>query len=175
MSDLATIEKNTQDFATKHKALSGLVQTLQDELEKVKRVHLPAIKAAAEDVAESQAVLHSTIKESPSYFQKPKTMVIAGVRVGFRKEKGKVSFDDEETVIKLIRKHLSDIADTLIKEEESVLKTPLGNLTVAQLKKIGVTVTDDTDQVQIKPVGSEIDKMVAALLEEGEELLKEAV
>ena len=169
------MKKNTKDFADKHQTLSGLVQALQDDIETVKRQHLPAIKAAADDVAESQAVLHSTIKDSPGYFQKPKTMVISGVRVGFKKEKGKLVFDDEETVIRLIRKHLPDIAETLIKENESVLKTPLGNLKVAELKKLGVTVTDDTDQVQIKPVGSDIDKLVAALLAEGEEILREAV
>lgn len=174
MSDLATIEQHTKYFADKRQVLNDLVQRLQDDLECVKRHHLPAIKAAAEDVAESQAMLHSTIKDSPDYFQQPKTMVIAGVRVGFKKEKGKLEFEDQATVIRLIRKHFPDLEDTLVKETLSVLKTPLSQLTVAQLKKLGVTVTDDTDQVLIKPVGNDIDKLVSALLEEGEALLKEA-
>ncbi|WP_321532297.1 host-nuclease inhibitor Gam family protein [uncultured Desulfuromonas sp.] len=175
MSTLATIEHNTKTFADKRQNLNALVQRLQDDLECVKRHHLPAIKAAAEDVAESQAVLHSTIKDSKDAFKSPKTMIISGVRVGYKKEKGKIVFDDEATVIKLIRKNHPELADTLIKESESVLKTPLAQLSAAELKKLGVEVTADTDQVLIKPVDNDIDKLVTALLEEGEQILKDAV
>lgn len=173
MADLATIEKQTQEFAEKRKCLETRVQRLKDEIEAVKRRHLPAVKIAAEDVAACQAALHETIKDSPDKFRKPKSLVIGGVRVGFKKEKGKILFEDEETVIRLIRKHLSAQEEQLIKTTEKVLKGGLAHLSGAELKKIGVEVKADSDQVLIKPIGDDIDKFVSALLEEGEKILRE--
>ncbi|PLY02745.1 MAG: hypothetical protein C0622_05190 [Desulfuromonas sp.] len=136
---------------------------------------LPGIQTAAADVAAAQGALFETVKQSPSLFVKPKTMVIYGVRVGFKKEKGKVSISNEEITIRLIRKHLPDQAESLIQTTDKVLKNALQQLSGAELKKIGAEIQADTDQVFIKPVGDDIDKFVAALLEEGEAILKEAV
>ena len=62
-----------------------------------------------------------------------------------------------------------DQVDTLIKTEESPVKSALLNLSTADLKKIGCTVTDTGDKVLVKSTDSDIDKFVDALLEEPNE------
>jgi len=47
-----------------------------------------------------------------------------------------------------------------------VSKAALANISVADLKRIGCTITDDIDAVLIKPTDSEVDKLVMALLKE---------
>ncbi len=69
-----------------------------------------------------------------------------------------------------IKKHLPEQADVLIKLKETPVKDALAQLSAAELKKLGVTVSEAGDQVVVKPVDSEVDKMVDALMKEaGEE------
>lgn len=92
------------------------------------------------------------------------------MKVGYQKGKGTISFEDADSVVARIKKHLPDQADVLIKLKETPVKDALAQLSAADLKKIGVTVSEAGDQVVIKPVDSEVDKMVDALLKDvGEE------
>lgn len=175
MSTLQTIEERTRDFADSRQALSDRIQLLQDEIEQVKRKHIRDIRALAGQMSVAHEILFQEIKDHPEAFTKPKTQTISGVRIGFKKEKGKTTIANEENTIALIRKLIPDQAEALIHTEEKLLKTPLSQLPAATLKRLGVTVTDDSDAVYIKPVGDDIDKFVNALLEEGEQLLREAV
>lgn len=172
---IQSIEKSTRDFSDARQALADRVQLLQDEIEQVKRKHLKDVRALAGQMAVAHEILFQEIKDHPDAFVKPKTQTISGVRVGFKKEKGKTTIANEGNTIALIRKLIPDQAEALIQTEEKLLKTPLQQLPAATLKRLGVTVTDDTDAVYIKPVGDDIDKFVNALLEEGEQLLREAV
>jgi hypothetical protein len=73
-------------------------------------------------------------------------------------------------VVARIKKHLPEQADVLIKLKETPVKDALAQLSAAELKKLGVTVSEAGDQVVVKPVDSEVDKMVDALMKEaGEE------
>lgn len=168
------IKTSTQEFSDKRAVVLSLVQKLQDEIELIKRKHLPAIKAAAEEMAIAHEELFNEVKESPALFEKPKSQIIAGIRVGYKKEKGKIVIDDEELTIELIRKLLPKQAKQLIKTVESVrVKGVLDQLSAAILKQLGVKVESDTDAVFIKPIGDDIDKFVDALLQESEQILKE--
>ncbi|ALC15629.1 hypothetical protein DSOUD_0842 [Desulfuromonas soudanensis] len=173
MATLAEIEKSTCEFADKRAALLALVQELQDEIEGTKRKRLPAIKEAAADLTIAHEALYAEVEGAAPLFEKPKTRTFAGIRVGFKKEKGKIVIEDEETTIALIRKVVPKLADQLVQKKEYCLKTGLEQLPAATLKMIGVTITADTDAVYIKPIGDDIDKFVGALLEEGEKLLRE--
>ncbi len=54
----------------------------------------------------------------------------------------------------------------LIATSERPAKEALANLTAAELKKLGISVTDGGDAVFIKPADSAVDKMVDALLKD---------
>ena len=67
----------------------------------------------------------------------------------------------KETIAKAMGLSVIDTA-TAAKEEQTI--DWVQELSAAELKKIGVTVTDAGDQTVVKPVDSEVDKMVDALL-----------
>ena len=99
--------------------------------------------------------------------------MFAGIKVGYAKGKGALSFDDADSVVARIKKHLPEQADVLIRTKEAPVKEALAQLSAAELKKIGVTLSEAGDQTVVRPVDSEVDKMVDALLkaatgEEGE-------
>jgi hypothetical protein len=175
METLEQIKTKTQVFADARSEVLARVQALQDELEQVKRTHLPAIRTAAESMAVAHEVLFAGVKDSPGLFEKPKTQTIAGIRVGFKKEKGKIVVQDEAVTIALIRKVLPKAQHELLirKEEHPVIKGGLDQLKAETLKQLAVKVESDTDAVFIKPIGDDIDKFVGALLKESEELLRE--
>lgn len=167
MATFVEIEEATTQYADHRELVKLRVQYLNDEIEKLKRVHLPEIKDAAADAANALASLETLIDESRGLFVRPRSIIISGIRVGLQKGKGGLEYDDEDTVIRLIRKVLPlEQHELLIKIKESVNKKALGDLDVATLKKVGVTVQGTGDVVLVKPVDSEVEKIVAAVVKE---------
>lgn len=167
---MAMIEEYATDYADARDTVAGVVQNLQDDLEEVRRKYMPALKTAVGKSAEHHAQLKHAIGARPDLFEKPKTQVIAGIRIGYRKEKGKVEIDDEEAVIKRIRKLLpEEQAELLIRTRESVDKNAVGDLSVQDLKRLGIAITDDEEMVFIKPTDGAVDKLVKKLLADAEE------
>ena len=164
MAAMIDIEDLTRRYADRRGVLAACVQKLNDEVEAARRRRMTAIKSMVALVAEAESKLRTAIEENPGLFERPRTVVIAGVRVGFTKGKGSIDWEDDGQVVKLIRKHLSDQADALIKTVETPIKAALANLAAADLKRIGVTVEDTGDRVVVKPTDGEVDKIVAALL-----------
>lgn len=164
MATMQEIETKAKAHATAREKLSEIVTALQDGIDALKRSHMARIKAAVNKAADTSDELLQLINESPELFTKPKSVTFHGIKLGYQKEKGKIEFDDPEQVIKLIRKHLPDLAETLIITAEKPAKEALNQLTAADLKKIGVTITSDTDVVFIRPADSDVDKMVNALI-----------
>lgn len=165
---IKVIEVFARNYADALRALEDEVVETNAAIALVKRQKRATIAHLAGLAAGRKDRLLDAIRESPELFAKPKTRIFHNVRVGWRKAKGKVEFGDEATVIKLIRRHLADAADTLIKVKERVIKSALSNLTGAELKRVGVTVTATGDEPVVEPVEGELEKLVDALLEDGE-------
>ncbi|MEN6358484.1 MAG: hypothetical protein ABFD59_00260 [Smithella sp.] len=174
MAPLIEIEKLTKDLATARQVLTERVRTLDKEKQELLQRKLPGIKKAVNDVSEKQVALKAALEESKPLFEKPRTKVLHGIKIGFQKMKGKISWVDDLQVVKLIKKHLPEMADILIKTTEKPIKKALEQLSTADLKKIGVTVSDAGDHVVIKSTDDEIDKFVEALLKEDEGKEEEA-
>ncbi len=163
-TSLGEIETAARKFAAARQELSDLVGELNEKIEALKRQRLTDIKRAVAKAAEHHTKVHDLVEGAPELFKKPRTLVLHGIKVGFQKGKGGISFSDPERVCELIRKHLAEQADTLIRKVESPNKEALGLLPVADLKRIGCNVTEADDQVVIKATDSDVDKIVTALL-----------
>jgi hypothetical protein len=177
MTTIQEIEQLTKEYADSRTVLGDRVQRLNDEIEAIKRRLLPGIKKAVAGAAERKALLKASIEEGASLFVRPRTIVAHGIKVGLEKGKGKIEIpkEDYERVCKLIEKHFPDQAEVLVKTTKTPLKKALGNLSVVELKKLGITVEETGDQVVIKGTDSDVDKLVKALLKEHEnEELEEA-
>lgn len=169
MTTLQDIEARAKRYADHRANLASQVGDLNDALAAIKRKHLPAIKRTLARVAEEQDALKALIDDAPQLFVKPRTRVLHGVKLGFAKGKGSIQFDDAERVCALIVKHLPDQADVLFTVRRKPVVAAIAQLAAADIKRIGCRVIDSGDQVVIKPVDSDVDKLVDALLDKATE------
>lgn len=162
---LGDIEGHAKNYRGARDLLADRVRQLQDQMEQARRAAEPLIRSALQTAKAAEAELSAAIASNPQHFRKPKTHVFHGVRIGFEKGKGKVQIGDPTKTIALIRKHLDeDQAELLIKVKESPIKSAIAQLAASDLKRIGVEVTDTGEVVVVRPVDSELDKMLDALL-----------
>lgn len=156
--------KMAQDLALARSMLKQCVLQVEREMAATKIKGLPAIRRLAENAANKQAVLHDAIGGHPEEFVKPKTKILHGIRFGMVKKRGEIIWEDDDKVITYIKKNLPDQVEMLIRTKETPVKGALAELPGADLKKMGVTVEKDRDEVFIKATDSEIDKIVEAIL-----------
>jgi arsenate reductase-like glutaredoxin family protein len=166
---MANIETLTKKFADAKAELRAVVIEVRDERDQILKKGMPRIRRLAAAAKEREAELKAAIEESPELFEKPRTQIFHGVKVGYRKATGKIEFEDADQVVKLIRKHFAERFDELVKTEEKPIKEALERLSAAELKKLGIEVADTGDVVFVKDVASEVDKIVKALLKDAPE------
>lgn len=164
MTTLADLDRPAKALADARNTVWDIVADLNAGMDALKRDAMPQLKAAVKAAAEKHDKLLTLIAENPQLFERPKSVVMHGLKLGFRKGVGGLEFDDAEQVVKLIRKHFPDRFDLLVEVTEKPLKTPLAQLSVAELKKLGITVEATGDEVFIKATDSGVDKLVKALL-----------
>jgi hypothetical protein len=175
MATLKDIEHLTHHYANTRQVLTGRVQALQLQIDRLRAEHIKGIRAAVRDAADAHDKLRAAVEVEPALFSKPKTQTFHGVRVGYMKQRGKVVIENEAAVIGRIRKLLpKDQAELLVRVSESVHKPAVYDLVASDLKRLGIRIAADEDVVVIKPVDGEVDKLVSALLGEAEANAQEA-
>jgi hypothetical protein len=167
---LPEIEKAAKAFADAHSALRAECEELDAEIRAAKKARRSKLLALSIRAAAAKSNLADLVESAPDLFEKPKTMVLYDVKVGFQKMKGRIEIADPARTLALIRKHFSDQADMLIRTVESPNREALGELPVCDLKKIGAEITETCDKVIVKPVASDIDRLVEAFVAELEEI-----
>lgn len=160
---MSHIEAKAKQLALAREKLSELAGELQAGIDALTRSAMKDLKRAVNAAQEHQNALLALVEASPSLFTKPKSVVFHGVKIGYQKAKGKIEFDDAEAVIRLIKKHFPEQADVLISTKEAPAKEALANLAAADLKRLGVHVTEAGEVVFVKFTDTAVDKMVDAL------------
>lgn len=167
ITPLSQIESAAFKYSQARKNLADLMQTMQEQIDAIKRTHLSGIKSAVGKCTKQHTELKELIEAHPESFEKPRSHVFHDIKVGYRKGTGGIVIHDEDQTVNLIRKHFDrEVFDTLIKTTETPIKKSLETLDVATLKKIGCSVEDTGDVVFIKPTDSAVEKAVNALLKE---------
>jgi len=174
MTTIDDIQRLARDYAQRRNTLAERAQQLNEEVERIKRQHLARVRSAARSAADAKKRLEANVAANPHLFERPRTLVMSGIRVGFVKGKGQLIIEDPARVVELIRKRLPEQAAALIAVRETPVKKALANLSVTELKRIGVTLQEAGDQVVVKPTDGEIDKLVAALLKDADRLAEDA-
>jgi hypothetical protein len=163
---IAFVMKQTEIYAKRRSELALRVGTLTKEIDALKRKHMQSIMKLSASAKDARAELKAAIEANKVEFEKPKTRTFFGIKVGFRKLIGALSWDDSEKVVQLIEKQFPDKADVLIKVEKTPMKKALEQLPGAELKKLGISVGEDTDEVVIKSTDGDVEKAVDALLKD---------
>lgn len=161
---METIEALTKAFAGARAELAERLDVLREEQEAAKRRRLQGIKNALGRVQSTFDELKGAVAGSQALFEQPKTRVMHGIRVGWMKQRGKLEIADRDGVVDRIRKLLGDEAPAYIKVTEAPVVSALANLPAKDLRRIGVTLTDDIDAVVIKAADGELDKLIDALV-----------
>lgn len=169
MATLNEIDGKTKLFADARTRLADQVRMLNDAVETAKRKHMPLIKEHLGRCAQHSSDLQALIAASPELFVKPRSQVLHGVKVGFQKMPGVIAWASLDALVKRVRAHFPKQFDVLIKTTYKPVKKALQQLPATDLKKIGCTVSADSDEVLIKDTNSDVDKLVDALLKEATE------
>ncbi len=169
MTGLNQLETLTKDFSASNDVLSGLKKELNTEIEEIRSKYFRRIKSSIEKIIAGKTELEEAILTNKHLFEKPKTMVISGIRIGFQKSKDKISWDDEDMLIRMIEKKMEPLAaKMLVKTEKKPVKEAISRLDEAELSIIGCRLEKGTDRVFIKTLDTEIDKFVGSLVKETE-------
>ncbi|MDI3259683.1 MAG: hypothetical protein QJR02_08305 [Sinobacteraceae bacterium] len=167
--DLNQIEDRAARYAAARGTLAERVTALQDELERVKRAHRDAIRRALVAARARRDELADAIARGRTLFDSPRTRIFAGIKCGYQKQRGKVEIDDEAAVIRRIRELLpATQANLLVRVRESVDRRAVGDLSVADLKRLGIRVSDDEDVMVLRPADDDLDKLISQLLPDTE-------
>ena len=147
--NLLEIESLAKAYADRRALLADHLTALDRDLALVKRKHMKELKRHVALTAETQTALHAAIAGAPKLFEKPKTRIIHGIKVGFRKGKGKIEWEDDAQLVALIKKKFPACMDDLIITTEKPSATGLEDLDAAELRKLGVTVEEAGEQVVV--------------------------
>ena len=161
---IGDIEVLAKSYADRRVLLAERLTALERDLNAIKSKHMKELKRHVALTAECQTDLANAIDGSPELFDKPKTRILHGIKVGFRKGKGKIEWEDDAQLVALIKKKFPDFADDLIITTEVPSATGLQELDASELRKLGVTVEEAGEQVVVKAVDSDVEKLVKALL-----------
>jgi len=170
---LQEIDHKTKAYSEAYEELSDLITEMQDKQGAIARQFMPRIKRAVNRLAEKEADLKAAVDTNRALFDKPRTQVLYGFKVGLQKMIGKVRWKDGKAVVGKLMEVYSNWKK-FVNIEYKPSADALKELSAGELKKLGVTIEDTSDVIVIRPVASEIEKLVNAFLKEkGEELEKE--
>lgn len=161
---LVAIEKQARKAAEARAELKDLVGHLDEETRALREIYRKRLIKLTEAAAQAQDALLEQVAAAPKLFEKPRSVILHGLKCGWAKGKDELVIEDADKTLALIQKHLPDQMDTLIRITMTPVKTALATLPVNDLKKIGVTVIDTGDAPFVKSMDSEIDKLVSALM-----------
>lgn len=162
---LNDIESRTKNYRAARDLLADRLRQLDEQYTAAKHAAMPLIRSALAAAKAAESELTAGIESNPGLFKKPRTVVFHGVKVGIEKGKGQVQITDPERCVDLIRKHLGeDQFELLVQTRHTPIKTAIAQLPASDLKRIGAQIVECGDQVVIRPVDSELDKALDALL-----------
>ncbi|MCC7082196.1 MAG: hypothetical protein IT530_16105 [Burkholderiales bacterium] len=164
MATMQDVERLVEKYSARSDALAGTVSAFREELGTLEKKYFGRLRKLAVARQEAQDAVTAAIAESPELFAKPRSVTMHGTKVGLRKGSGKMTIEDEELVVKLIHRHFPEQAEILIQTIEKPVRAALTQLSVAELKRVAVTVEDTGDVPFVKSVDTEIEKAIKALV-----------
>jgi hypothetical protein len=168
MNSLSQVEELTRRYALAHKRSTAILTALNEEAERIQRSARRRFKRIYKIEAARLAELAEAINNSRGLFKSPRTVVFHGIKVGLQKGKGtiKISKEEFDRVVTLIKKHFPKQVETLIITKEMPSVKNLSDLKGDELKKLGLSITGAGDNVLISPTDSAVDKLFKAYLKE---------
>lgn len=163
-AEITTIDALARQYADAQMALDGLTNDLRVRIDQVVRSHWPELRRSTTRAAERYEALLAVVTDSRAAFEKPKTKILHGIRVGYRKAQDTIQVLNADNTVALIEKHLPDQQDVLISTTKKPVVGGLVQLDDAQLKLIGCKRVPGADEPIAAMAETELDKVVQALM-----------
>ncbi len=144
------LELQTLRYAALSRQLSQEVERMESEVVRLRMQYLPRLRAMADQACTEHTILKELINKGRHLFKKPKSVTIAGVKIGLQLAQEKLIIADEEETFKLIKHWLKPQEEALIKTTEKLQLQALKNLDMETLKKIGCSKEPGSEEVIIK-------------------------
>lgn len=164
------IRAAAQRLADAHRESVSRATALENELNAavspIYAAHRIGLDAAAEEESAAKAILQELIDGAPQLFSRPRSILVDGVKSGYRKAEDELDWDDATMVINRIRAlpELADMAPVLIRTEESINVAALSELSATLRKRIGVRLIEGIDKSFIAFADTDVEKLVKAIL-----------
>ncbi len=145
---------------------TALEHALAQAAQPIYQAHRAGIDAAAADEAEAYAELLALVETSPGQFKRPRSLVVDGVKTGYRKEQDSLDFDSEAAVIDRIfaLEEFVDLAQVLVRTERHLNIDALETLEARQRRVLGIRRVFGADQPFISFSDTDVEKLVKAIL-----------
>jgi len=171
MTDVTTLkpidrlDHKNQRYSLCRDSLLQEYREMAAQLEAVKALFLPALKALAAKAGEARAELEKEIAAHPELFVKPRTMQLHGIKFGYQAVAETVA--PGPNTIALIEKHLpEEQVELMIEVKKSVVKSTLKDLSPGDRQRLGCVLTPRTDRILIKPTGDALEAVIDKILDE---------
>src|SRR3990172_3109329 len=119
MATMQEIEKLAEKLGLVRDTLTAEWLEEKEELTEIERKHIARMRKLSADFSTAYDRLIEAVAGAPGLFAKPKSVILHGIKLGYRKGSGKMEWDDDDTVIERIRKHAPDLVDVLIQKKKS--------------------------------------------------------
>ncbi|MBL8471382.1 MAG: hypothetical protein JNM98_06240 [Rhodocyclaceae bacterium] len=166
MTTIHDIEALARNYARARDALREVVSALEVDIEASKRKAMGAIRARIGKSADAHNALRDCVGANPALFCKPRSIIAHGIKMGWQVSPASVEIDDLARTVELIRKHRPQEFDELIGVKYTPKKSALQQLSAADLRKLGCSISGQDDRPFVRPVDSELDKLVDALIKD---------
>ena len=146
------------------------VRLLRARQRKYTRRLIPGLRARVSAQALAGKEIREHLLAHRERFRRPRTRVLAGIRVGWRKRPGRLVIPDPVRTVELIREKLSeDRQKALLVVTTRIAKPALRTLSAAEMASVGVSLVAVADEPVITVPGDGLDRTVSALLADHEE------
>jgi hypothetical protein len=165
MADMKEIEALAASYRQAHDAFDDALRAFERDVAAVRAEHRATLRRSLTTAANRLEKLETAIGESRHLFQKPRTTVVDGVKLGLQKGKDTLAWDNETVLIKRIETLFPDDIDLYVKTVQTPLKTPLAQLDDVTKRRLGVRVEPGADAVLVKLLDGDIEKMIRKIVD----------
>lgn len=162
--EIVEIDQLARMYADAQTDLDALTNELKSEIDRAVRARWSELRRATTRAAERYEALLASVADARGAFERPKTRILHGVRVGFMKSKDQVQVLNAENTCALIKRLFPEQQDVLIATEERPVMAGIEQLGNDELKAIGCRRVVGGDAPFAKMAETELDKVVAALM-----------
>ena len=162
---LADVERLAARFARRRAELGGCVREVQAAIDAARDAGRPTLLRRTRAAAAARDELEAALAAAPELFRRPRTRLLSGIRVGWRRPPARVEIPDEQHTVTAIRRRFGASSGQYLREKVSVARGAVRGLPARVLAALGVTVTEPDDAPTVVPADSDLERTAAALLE----------